>query len=51
MSLSKYGFDRLSQYFSQPKMVYIFLEYFFQNSSQMMLPNIYSISVKTKQLK
>ena len=34
--------------FSQFKMVYIFLKYFFQNISQMTLPNVYSISVKNK---
>ena len=35
----------------QFKIVYIFLEYFFQNISQIMLPSIYRMPVKTKQLK
>ena len=51
MNFSKYGFDRLSRCFPQIKMVYVFLEYFFQNISQMMVPNIYSISVKNKTTK
>ena len=29
-------------------MVYIFLKYFIQNISQMMLPNVYIVSVKNK---
>ena len=32
--------------FPQFKMVYIFLKYFSQNTSQMMLPNVHSISEK-----
>ena len=48
MNFSKYGFDGLSQCFPQFKMVYIFLEYFFQNISKMILPNICSIPVKNK---
>ena len=45
MNFIKYGFDGISQSFLSFKMVYIFLEYFFQNISQMMLPNIYSNSI------
>ena len=37
-----------SRCFRQFKMVYVFLKYFFQNISQMTLPNVYSISVKNK---
>ena len=51
MNFSKYDFDGLSRCFPQFKMAYIFLEYFFQNIPQMMLPNIYSISVKNKTAK
>ena len=45
MNFIQNGLNGLSQSFLQFKMVYIFLEYFLQNISQMMFPNIYSISV------
>ena len=48
MNFYKYGFDELRQCFPQFNVVYIFLEYFFQNISQMMLP---VFQYKTKQLK
>ena len=48
MNFSKYGLDGLSQCFPQFKMVYVFLKYFFQNISQIIIPNIYTISVKNK---
>ena len=51
MNFSKYGFDGLSSCSPQFKMVYIFLEYFFQNISQIKLRNIYSISVRNKATK
>ena len=38
MNFTKYGFDGLSQSFAQFQMIYIFLGYFFQNISQMMVP-------------
>ena len=37
-----------SRCFPQFKIVHIFLKYFFQNISQMTLPNVYSISVENK---
>ena len=52
MDFSNYGLQRLSQSFPQFKMGYIFLElFFFQNISQMMLQNIYNISVKKETAK
>ena len=52
MNSSKFSFDGLSRCFPQFKMVYAFLECFFQNIAEMMLPNMYSIPVKkAKQLK